>query len=357
MRAAQLLLSTIMTNAGRVRAIHIVKPGRSDRVFELRDVPPVPLAKGELRVRVRAAGVNFADLLARQGIYPEAPPFPCVVGYEVAGVVEAVGSDTDEAWLGKEVLALTDFGGYAESVRVDKRFVWEKPTVLSFEEAAAIPLNYVTAWGLLVAMGGLCSDETVLIHNVGGGVGLAALEVARHIGARTLGTAHPRKHDFLRGRGLGYTIDNTKADWPQEVMRHSGGKGVDLAIDPIGGAHWKKTVAVLRPAGRLGMFGISSAANGAGIRAKLGLLGLLVSSPLFHAGNLIPKNRGVFGLNIHSLYSEPEKLDKWMQQVLVGVNEGWISPHIDKVFRFEGVGAAHAHIEARGNIGKVLLVP
>lgn len=339
-----------------MRAIHIVRPGSPERSFEIRDVPTPKPAANELLVRVRAAGVNFADILARQGIYPEAPPRPCVVGYEVSGVVEAAGGPEGAAWVGKEVLALTDFGGYAEAVKVDHRHVWEKPSALSFEQAAAIPLNYITAWGLLVAMGGLSRGETVLVHNAGGGVGLAALDVARHVGARVLGSASPRKHAFLKERGLDHAIDYTRPDWPAEVLRLTDGKGVELAIDPIGGAHWKKTYGVLRSTGRMGMFGISSAAAGAGLKAMLGMLKLLASSPIYHAGKLIPANRGVYGINIHSMYADWEKLDAWMRQILSGVDEGWVRPHVDAAFPFAEVAAAHARLEVRGNLGKVLLV-
>src|SRR6185295_5836456 len=152
---------------------------------------------GELLIRVQAAGINFADILARQGLYPDAPKLPAVVGYEVAGTVEAVGPQTDAAMVGKAVLALTRFGGYADVVTVPRGQVFEKPAALTFEQAAAIPVNYLTAYGLLVVMGGLRKGEAVLIQNAGGGVGLAALDIAKQIGAITYGTASPGKHEFL----------------------------------------------------------------------------------------------------------------------------------------------------------------
>ena len=338
-----------------MRAIYIERSGGYD-VLKVREVAaPAPKA-GEVAITVKAAGINFADILARQGIYPDAPKFPAVVGYEVAGTVTAVGAGADAKLLGKEVLALTDFGGYAEVACVDAAYVWEKPAKLSFEQAAAIPLNYITAWGLLVAMGGLSRGETVLIHNAGGGVGLAALEIAKHRGAIAIGTASARKHEFLRARGCDECVDYTAANWPAEVLRLTGGKGVELAIDPIGGANWKKTYSVLRKTGRMGMFGISSAATG-GLRAKLDLVKLALRTPIFHPLKIIPGNRGVFGINIHSMYEESGKFGAWMGEVLRGVEEGWVRPHVDKVFRFDEAGAAHAHIESRGNIGKVLLVP
>lgn len=334
-----------------MRAIYIERPG-GPQVLKVRDVAtPAPRA-GEVAVAVKAAGVNFADLLARQGIYPPAPPTPCVVGYEVAGSVTAVGEGVDRAWLGKDVIAMPHFGGYAEVACVGVDHVWDKPAALSFEQAAAVPENYITAWALLVGLGGLKPGETVLVHNAGGGVGLAALDVARHLGATIIGTASARKHEFLRSRGCSHCVDYAQADWPAQVLKLSGG-GVDLAIDPIGGANWKKSFGVLRKGGRLGMFGISAASTG----GKLGLLKLALSMPFFHPLQLMPGNRGVFGVQMHEMYRETGKFRAWMGEVLRGVEQAWVRPHVDKVFRFDEAPAAHAHIEGRGNIGKVILVP
>ena len=338
-----------------MRAVYIERSGGCD-VLRAREVAaPVP-GPGEVAIAVKAAGVNFADILARQGIYPDCPPYPCVVGYEVAGTVTALGAGADPALLGKDVLALTDFGGYAETACVGAAYVWEKPAALSFERAAAIPLNYITAWALLVAMGGLTAGDTVLVHNAGGGFGLAALDIARWRGATVIGTASARKHAFLRERGCEHCVDYTQPGWPAEVLRLTGGRGVELALDPIGGASWRQSYSVLRKTGRLGMFGISAAATG-GFGAKLDLLKLALRAPMFHPLRLIPGNRGVFGVNIHNMYEESDKFRAWMGEILRGVDEGLVRPHVDRVFPLAEAGAAHAYIESRANIGKVILAP
>src|SRR5512138_1349812 len=186
----------------------IVTTGTGDiDVLKIQEKPDPTPGPDEVLIRVRAAGLNFADILARQGLYPDAPPKPCIMGYEVSGVIEAVGEGVEPNIVGESVIAMTRFGGQAELVAVPDAQVFEKPTQLSFEEGAALPVNYLTAWALLVAMGGLKADEAILIHNAGGGVGLAALDIARHIGARTFGTASAGKHEFLRQRGLDHPID------------------------------------------------------------------------------------------------------------------------------------------------------
>src|SRR5918996_3420661 len=249
---------------------------------------PVP-GENEVVIRVRAAGLNFADILSRQGLYPDSPPKPCVMGYDISGVVEAFGKGVNSSVEGKSVVALTRFGGQSELVAVRADQMFEKPEKLTFEQAAAIPVNYLTAYALLVVMGSLHVGESVLIHNAGGGVGLAALDIAKKIGAETYGTASPGKHKFLAERGLAHAIDYRTQDWQPVLQKLTNGRGVDLIIDPIGGAHWKKSYASLRHTGRLGMFGVSTA-SADGLAGKLKLLKAVIQTPWFHALPLLNRN-------------------------------------------------------------------
>lgn len=316
---------------------------------------PAP-GRGEVLVRVKAAGLNFADILARQGLYPDAPPKPCVMGYEVSGTIEAVGEGVPQDPIGKPVFALTRFGGQAELVAVPLTQVFEKPDQLSFEQAAAIPVNYLTAWALLVTMGGLKKGEAVLIHNAGGGVGLAALDIAKHLGAKTYGTASASKHEFLKSRGLDHSIDYRNQDWLAELRNLTENRGVELVIDPLGGSSWKKSYRALRSTGRMGVFGMSTASAN-GILGKLRALKALAQTPRFNPLSLMNRNRGVFGLNLGHLWGEAEKIADWTEEIMRGVAEGWIQPHVDRAFPFAQVAEAHRYIEARKNIGKVMLVP
>jgi NADPH:quinone reductase-like Zn-dependent oxidoreductase len=338
-----------------MRAIVTTRNGNVD-VMKVETRPdPVP-AKGEIVIRVQAAGLNFADILARQGLYPDGPPKPCIMGYEVAGVVEAVGAEVPQNLIGDPVFALTRFGGQAELVAVPIDQAFEKPEPLNFEQCAAVPVNYLTAWALLVTMGGLKKDESVLIHNAGGGVGLAALEIARHIGAKTYGTASTRKHEFLKARGLDHAIDYRSQDWLKILNDLTGNRGVELVIDPLGGSSWKQSYRALRSTGRMGVFGMSTASAN-GIMGKLRALRALAQTPRFHPLSLMNRNRGVFGLNLGHLWDEGEKISSWMQSIVNGVNQGWIQPHVDRSFTFDQIAAAHSYLESRQNIGKVVLVP
>src|SRR6516165_7363269 len=336
-----------------MRQVFIVGHGGPEKL-QLRESSDPRPGGTEIRIRVKASGVNFADILARQGLYPAAPKIPCVVGYEVSGTVDAVGPSVDQAWIGRDICALTNFGGYSEVIVVPEKQAFANPASLSQEQAAAIPVNFLTAWQLLVVMGSLKPEETVLIHNAGGGVGLAAIDIARHVGATIYGTASSAKHAFLRQRGLDEAIDYRSKDWTLELERLSQGKGVALITDPLGGNHWKKSYKALRSTGRLGMFGVSVATSSK-LSGPLRLLPVVLSMPFFHPLALMNANKSVFGVNLGHMWHETDMVTGWMEILLNGVADGWVRPHVDKSFPLAQVGEAQTYMEERRNIGKVVL--
>ena len=338
-----------------MKQLEYVKTGGYN-VLNVQEVDDLKPKDDELLISVKAAGLNFADILARKGQYPDGPSTPCVMGYEVSGIVAEVGATISKDWIGKEVIGLCRFKGQAEQVVLKEMQVYEKPSTLTFEEAAAIPVNYLTAWVLIVTMGGLTKEESILIHNAGGGVGIAALDIAKHIGATTYGTASAHKHDFLSQRGLHHAIDYRSKDWYNELMALTDHRGVDLIIDPLGGKEWKRSYRALRATGRLGMFGISVASTNAkgGLSAKYNLIKTVLAMPKFNPLSLLDKNRGVFGVNLGHLWHEPIKAALWMNAILQGVQDGWVNPYVDKTFTLEEAELAHRFLEERKNIGKVI---
>ena len=332
----------------------ITKYGNTDvlKIQERKDPKP---SVGEVLINVKAIGVNFADILARKGLYPDAPKPPCVVGYEVSGIIEAAGKGVDSSIVGKSVLAITRFNGYSEKVCVSEKNVLTIPGSLDFERAAAIPVNYLTAYQLLYVMGGLKKGESVLIHNAGGGVGLAALDISLHLEATTYGTSSVGKHSFLMERGLKHPIDYRNQDFLSSILSLTGGKGVEMVIDPIGGKNWKKSYRALRSTGRLGMFGVSTVTEST-MGRLFKFIKLIAQMPWYNPLGLMNANKSVFGVNLGHMWNEIDKMSGWMQTILKGVEEGWVRPHVDRTFRFEQAGEAHAYIEARKNIGKIVLV-
>ena len=336
-----------------MRQIVLTRHGDPD-VMVMREGPdPIP-GDGEVRIAVRAAGVNFADVLIRLGLYPDPPPLPAVVGYEVAGVVDAVGPGVAGRRPGDRVVAFTRFGGYADTVVVPEGHSLPVPAGLGDAEAAAIPVNYLTAYVALYRLANLQEGESVLIHGIGGGVGIAALQLARRADAVVIGTASAAKHDALRGLGAGHLIDPRDGNLKAELRRLTGGRGVDVVLDPLGGASFRASYDLLAPLGRLVVYGASAAV--AGERRNLWRLGrTLLTMPAFRPLRLINENRGVLGLNLSRLWGETRTLSRAMEFLRGEVEAGRLAPVVARTFPLDRAADAHRFLQSRANVGKVVL--
>ncbi len=323
-------------------------------VFQVRESPDPDPGAGDIRVRVRAAGINYADILSRLGLYPDAPKPPVVVGYEVAGYVDGTGAGVSGFAAGDRVLALTRFGGYSDTVVVPAAQAFRVPQDLSDAEAAAIPVNYLTSALALYRMAALNPGETVLIHNAGGGVGVAAAQLARLRRATVIGTASAFKHAALRSFGVEHVIDYHQGDVADEVRRITRGRGVDVILDPIGGRSFTNSYRLLAPLGRLIVFGLSSAVRGEQ-RSLWHALRAWMATPRFNPLSLINRNRGVFGLHLGHLWDEHAQLAPLMSMILSEVSADRLTPVVARTFPLDRVADAHRFIQNRMNIGKVVL--
>ncbi|MGA8892765.1 MAG: medium chain dehydrogenase/reductase family protein [Anaeromyxobacteraceae bacterium] len=339
-----------------MRAVYITRKGGPE-VLEVREVPDPQPGPGRVRVDVRAAGLNFADVMARMGLYPDAPPLPAVVGYEVSGVVDAVGAGVTSPAPGDRVLALVRFGGQATKVVLPAHHAMPMPAEMTFEQGAALPVTYLTAWHSLFRVGHLSAGQSVLVHMAAGGVGIAALQLARTVpGVTVFGTASASKHDAIRAEGCDHPIDYRTRDYAAEVRRITGGRGLDLVLDPLGGGDWKKGYALLRPAGMLVTYGFANLATGPR-RSLLVAARQLLSVPRFSPLALMEHNRGVAGVNMGHLWGEEEMVLGELRALLALFGEGRIRPRVDSTFPLEQAGRAHERLQGRGSIGKLLLVP
>lgn len=323
-------------------------------VLTLVERPDQDPGEGEVRIAVRAAGLNFADILARKGMYRDAPPPPMVVGYEVAGTIDAVGKGVDSGRMGERVLALTRFGGQSSQVLVPAQAALVMPEAMTFEEGAALPVTYLTAYHMLVYLGNLHAGERVLIHSAGGGVGIAAIQLALWRGAEIFGTASEGKHQRLRELGVGHCIDYRTEDFEKVVLEATSGKGVHIALDAVGGRSFKKSYRVLGKNGRLFCFGISSFSKSER-RSVLGMVAGLVKTPFFHPLRLMLDNKGVFGVNLGQLWDEAEVMAAEMAELLELYRQGVVRPVVDRAFPASEAPAAHRALEQRENFGKVVL--
>ena len=331
-----------------MRQVWIARKGGPE-VLEVREAEEPRPKPGEVRIRVRAAGVNFADVMAREGLYADAPKLPCVMGYEVAGEI-----DLPAARAGEKVIATCKFGGQSEVVCVDERMVLPLPQGLSFAEGASIPVVWLTAWHMLVELANVRRGQTVLLHAAAGGVGTAAVQICKKLGARTIGTASPGKHERLLGLGLDHAVDYRNDDFVEEVLKITGGRGVDVALDPLG--EFKRSFRCLAPTGKLMMYGASGVLPGESFN-PLAVVRALAKMPFFHPLKLLPDNKGVFGINMGHLWGETELLGGELRKVLEGFAAGDFKAIVDLEVPFAEARKAHERLQSRQNFGKVVLVP
>lgn len=339
-----------------MKAIWIKKSGGPE-VLEVRETPDPEPKEGEIRIRSHAAGLNFAEVQARQGLYPDAPKPPCIVGYEGAGVVEKLGAGVTGPAVGTRVLFLSRFGAHADVVCAPAAQVIPIPDALSFEHAAALPVNYLTAYQMLVQIGRVRAGDRVLIHMAAGGVGIAALQMCRAIGGvETFGTASASKHDVIRGHGCQHPIDYRTKDYVAEVKALTQGEGVDFILDPLGGADWSKGYGLLRAGGLLFCFGMANIAT-PGRANYFRAVKTLWQVPTFKPMNLMNDNKGVVGVNLGHLWHRPDLVRRGLSEVVAMWERKEIAPHIDGVFPFEKAADAFGRLEHGKNVGKVILTP
>jgi synaptic vesicle membrane protein VAT-1 len=339
-----------------MRQVVITRYGGPEVLATRTTADPVA-GRGEVVIAVAGAGVNFADLAARAGLYPDAPPPPMVVGYEVAGTVVSVGAEVDTLAVGDPVMAVTRFGGYAEAVAVPTFQVARLHPGAEPVAAAGVPVVFLTAYVMLCHLGAVRPGNTVLIHSAGGGVGLAALQLARNLGAVTIGTASTKKHARLAEMGVDHAIDYRTQDFEREVLRLTNGRGVDVALDAVGGTSMRKSYRCLAPLGRLFCFGMSAANAPSRAQAWRTLPKAVVTTPLFPALSLMNANRGVYGINLGHLWGERDLLREGLGALAAMWAGGPIAPVIDATFPFDDAALAHQQLGRALNFGKVVLTP
>jgi len=325
-------------------------------VLEVREAPDPVAQAGQVRIRVRFAGVNFADLMARQGLYLDAPKLPCVVGYEVSGEIDQVGAGVTELSVGDRVLAMPKFGGYSDVVCVPATQAFLLPSIMSFEEAAALPVVYLTAHHMLHFIGNLRPGNKLLIHSAAGGVGVAAIQLARAAKCEIFGTASPGKHDFLRQLGVQHPIDSS-GDVAAQVRAILGQpSGLDVVLDAVGGSSFRDGYELLGPTGRLVMFGMSNVAPGKK-RSIFTALSTVLKAPKFKPIPLMNDNKTVSGVNMGHLFDRTDLLRPQIAALLAMYERGEIKPMVDQVFPFAEAAKAHHWLHDRKAKGKVLLTP
>ena len=334
-----------------MKAAVLVKNSSANDSFEIREIEKPKAEEGQVLIKVEAFGLNFADIMARQGIYQDCPPLPAVIGYDVVGEVVEIGLGVDNVQVGDRVTAMTRFGAYAEYAITDYRACAKIADAYPVGKATALTTQYCTAYYCLEEMLNLYPGDKVLIHAAAGGVGTALVQLAKHKGCEIFGTAgSAEKLEYLRELGVDHPINYRSSDFEQEVRKLAGDGGLDAVFDPVGGDSVKKGLRLLGSGGRIVLFGASSM-TGTNVFGKISAgLGF----GFYHPAEFMMASKSMIGVNMLRIAdNRPMVLKRCLEKVVQLVEDGVLDPTEAKVFPIEELAEAHEFLEGRKSIGKV----
>lgn len=335
-----------------MKGIYIVKHGNADDAFEVRETPkPVP-KPGEVLVKVEGFGLNFADVMARKGMYEDAPPIPSLIGYDVVGRVERVGSNVTNVVEGDRVTALTRFGGYAEFALTDCRAVAKISDQITIPEATALTTQYCTAYYCAAEVVNLFEGDKVLIHSAAGGVGTALMQYAKHKKCEIFATTgSSSKVDMLKKLGAAHVMDTSKVEFDDYIDEVTKGDGVDVIFDAVGADFMKRGIASLASGGRIVCYGAAQMTDATNIFLKIGKA---IQFGIYHPAQFMMNSKSLIGVNMLKIAdNKPYVLQRCLENVVRLVEDGVFKPQDGKVFKAEDIADAHKFLESRKSTGKV----
>ena len=338
-----------------MRAIYIVKHGDADESFEVRETPkPVP-KPGEVLIKVEGFGLNFADVMARKGMYRDAPPIPSLIGYDVCGTVERIGGNVSNVIEGDRVTAMTRFGGYAEYAITDARALAKIPGNLSVTEATALTTQYCTAYYCAAEMVNLFAGDRVLIHSAAGGVGTGLVQYAKYKGCEIFATTgSSSKVEMLKQMGAQHVIDTSKTEFDDYIEEQTKGDGIDVIFDAVGADFIKRGIKALAPGGRIVCYGAAQMSNSKNVFFQLSKA---IQFGFYHPAEFMMSSKSLIGVNMLKIADgKPEVLKRCMEEVVKLVEQGVFKPLNGKIFKAEDIAEAHQFLEQRKSTGKVACV-
>ena len=337
-----------------MKAAYLVKFGPAETAFEIREVEKPEPGSNQVRIKVEAFGLNFADIAARYGKYRGAPPIPSLLGYDVVGRVDKCGADVKNLNIGDRVTALTLFGGYAEFAIAENGVANKIRESISPGVAVALATQYCTAYFLSDRITNIQENEKVLIHAAAGGVGTALVQMALHKKCIVFGTcSSPEKIEYLRKNGVHHPINHRDKDFADTIRKLTGHKGLDVVFNPIGGKSLKEGYQLLGAGGRLVSYGVSSLNSQ---KTIFGKLKDLWQFGIYHPVQFLSNSKGIIGVNMLKIAQEkPEKIARVMQEVIQLQQEGILRPHVGGKYSINQLAEAHTFLESRKSMGKIVV--
>ncbi len=336
-----------------MKAVVLVKNGSATTAFELREVPIPIMNEEQILIKVEAFGLNFADVMARKGMYKEAPPLPAILGYDVAGTVEDVGSNVLNFKKGDRVTAMTRFGGYAAYAVTNASAVAIIPTNLDAATATALTTQFCTAIYAASEMVNLNKGDKVLVHSGAGGVGTALIQYAKHQQCEIFATAGSEdKLRHLKKSGVQHVINYKTQDFEKTINDITEQKGLDVIFDAVGGKSVKKGMRLLAPGGRLVCYGAADISD----KNIIGKIKTVLGFGFYHPFMFMMPSKSMIGINmLHIADFKPQIIERCLAKVMNLYDAGIFIPAVAKIFNVKDIVAAHEYIENRKNIGKVVV--
>jgi NADPH2:quinone reductase len=330
----------------------LIGHGEPDRAFALRDAELPALKEGQAILACEGFGLNFADVMARRGIYQDAPPLPCVIGYEAVG---RLLGDCGPYRKGQRMLAFTRFGGYASHIVVDGRTIRPIPEEMPLGEALALAVQFCTAYHAAHECVNVFADDHVLVHAAAGGVGTLLVQLLKLKGCTIYGTAgSDAKLELLRQQGVHHPINYRKQDFVGAIKHLTGTRGLDVVFDPLGGSTFRRGFGLLGKGGRIVGFGASEQLGG-GIQF-IDTLRLALNFGLFSPIQLLVSSRAMIGINmLHIADERPHVLGRCMEAGIAMWQSGEIRPIVGAEFPHTQLADAHRLLESRQSMGKVVV--
>ena len=337
-----------------MKAAYLIKYGSADTAFELREVLKPEPEPNQVQIKVEAFGLNFADVMARLGLYKGAPPLPALLGYDVVGHIEKCGTEVKNINVGDRVTALTRFGGYAEYALAEKGVTNKIPETTAAGEAVALMTQYSTAYFLAHEMIPLQENDKVLIHAAAGGVGTALTQMALHRKCIVFGTcSSSEKIAYLRKNGVQHPINYREKDFAETIRTITGGDGLDAVFNPVGGKAVKQGFRLLAAGGRLATYGVSSMNQ---TKSIFGKLRVLAQFGIYHPLQFLSNSKGMIGVNMLKIAEQkPEKIARAMKAVIRLNEEGILRPHVGGEYSIDRLAEAHQFLESRKSMGKIVV--
>jgi NADPH:quinone reductase-like Zn-dependent oxidoreductase len=336
-----------------MKRIEYVKFGGPD-VLQVRDFNLNDPLDDEVQIQTHFAGINFAEIMTRMGLYPGAPKPPSSIGGEASGIITKIGKNIQNYAVGDKVMVFAPFRSYSSHININEQMLMKLPESFSLDQGAAFPVIYMTAYMMMFDLGNLKKDEIFFIQGAGGGVGTAAIQLAKSVGAKIIGTSSGWKHERLKNMGVDLCIDYNTENVKEKIMDYTNGYGVDLIIDPVGGKQWSESYSMLAPMGKLIVYGNQNLVQGK-TRSTLALAKEFFSMPKIKPFEMIGQNKAIMGYHLGRLKGAEHKIKRAMLGIYKMIEQGDVNPVVGKVFPFDQASQAHEYIQKRKNFGKVLL--